>query len=144
MTRSRFAGKRILLIEDDVFVRDVYRSKLSSSGFEVAEASDGMEGMRLFRESAFDLVMLDIFMPYLDGRDMLREIKSDPERREVPVILLTNFSANEGVRDGFGLGAKEYLIKAHFTPSEVLLKVESVLGKYGKDDTLKSIGRSEE
>jgi DNA-binding response OmpR family regulator len=144
MTRSRFAGKRILLIEDDVFVRDVYRRKLSSSGFEVGEASDGMEGMRLFRESSYDLVMLDIFMPYLDGRDMLREIKSDPERRDVPVILLTNFSANEGVRDGFGLGAEEYLIKAHFTPSEVLLKVESVLGKYGKDDTLKAIGHSEE
>ncbi len=120
-------------MEDDAFVRDIYHRKLVSSGFSVDMAGDGVEGMKKFRDTRPDLVMLDVFMPYRDGRDVLREIKSDPDRKDVPVILLTNFSANEGVHDGFGLGAEEYLIKSHFTPAEVLLKVESVLGKFEKD-----------
>jgi DNA-binding response OmpR family regulator len=136
MEQSKFAGKKILLMEDDFFVRDIYQRKLRECGFEVETAGDGVEGMERLRNSTPDLIMLDIFMPYMDGRDVLREIKNDRERKDIPVILLTNFSAHEGVRDGFDLGAEEYLIKSHFTPSEVLGKVESVLEKAVKSGTI--------
>ncbi|MEI7749474.1 MAG: response regulator [Candidatus Moraniibacteriota bacterium] len=137
METSRFAGKKILLVEDDFFVRDIYQRKLRECGFEVRSAENGVEGMECLKESVPDLVMLDIFMPYMDGRDVLREIKANEAWKHIPVILLTNFSASEGVRDGFSLGAEEYLIKSHFTPSEVLRKVESVLEKTGKGGILK-------
>jgi CheY-like chemotaxis protein len=137
MEQSKFAGKKILLMEDDFFVRDIYLRKLRECGFDVVAVSDGVEGMERLKRSLPDLIMLDIFMPYMDGRDVLREIKGDNERKDIPVILLTNFSAHEGVRDGFVLGAEEYLIKSHFTPSEVLRKVESVLEKSAKSDILK-------
>jgi len=136
MEASKFAGKKILLMEDDFFVRDIYQRKLKECGFDVEAAADGVEGMERLGKSVPDLILLDIFMPYKDGRDVLRELKADPERKNIPVILLTNFSASEGVRDGFDLGAEEYLIKSHFTPAEVLKKVESVLEKAGKNDTL--------
>jgi len=137
MEVSKFAGKKILLVEDDFFVRDIYQRKLRECGFEVRSAENGLEGMERLKESIPDLVMLDIFMPYMDGRDVLREIKGNEEWKHIPVILLTNFSASEGVRDGFSLGAEEYLIKSHFTPSEVLQKVESILEKAEKGDILK-------
>ncbi len=137
MKPSKFAGKRILLMEDDFFVRDIYRRKLVDCGFKVDSADDGVEGMKRLNASVPDLIMLDIFMPYMDGRDVLREIKGRAEWKDIPVILLTNFSAHEGVRDGFGLGAEEYLIKSHFTPSEVIRKVEAVLEKTVENGTLK-------
>lgn len=135
---ARLAGKKILVIEDDFFVRDIYQKKLSESGFSVESAADGLEGLERLRAHVPDLIILDIFMPYVDGRDVLREIKSHEEWRHIPVILLTNFSASEGVKDGFGLGATEYLIKSHFTPSEVLEKVCSIFEKAEKDGILES------
>ncbi len=141
---SKFVGKKILLMEDDFFVRDIYQKKLRECGFVVETAGDGVEGMERLKRSTPDLILLDIFMPYMDGRDVLREIKGNPEWKNIPVILLTNFSAREGVRDGFDLGAEEYLIKSHFTPSEVLGKVESILEKGAKGDTMKETGSSKE
>ncbi len=143
---SKFAGKKILLMEDDFFVRDIYQRKLKECGFVVDSASDGAEGMEHLRsnKTAPDLIMLDIFMPRMDGREVLKEIKAEVLWKDIPVILLTNFSANEGVRDGFDLGAEEYLIKSHFTPSEVLRKVESVLEKSVKDGILEEEKTSDE
>lgn len=144
MEPSRFAGKKILLMEDDFFVRDIYSRKLKEYGFEVDTAADGVEGMERLKNSTPDLILLDIFMPYMDGRDVLREIKNDPDRKKIPVILLTNFSAHAGVRDGFELGAEEYLIKSHFTPTEVIGKIESILEKSGKNGILKKQEESDE
>lgn len=129
-------------MEDDYFVRDIYQRRLRQCGFEVGTADNGFEGMERIREEGVpDLILLDIFMPYMDGRDVLRELKSEPMWADIPVILLTNFSAREGVRDGFDLGAEEYLIKSHFTPSEVVGKIESVLEKAGKNGMLgKTVG----
>lgn len=140
---SRLTGRKILVIEDDFFVRDIYQKKLGDSGFSVESAADGLEGLERLRAHTPDLIILDIFMPYVDGRDVLREIKNHEEWKHIPVILLTNFSASEGVKDGFGLGAVEYLIKSHFTPSEVLEKVCSVFENLGKDDTLKQGDKGE-
>ncbi len=134
---AALAGKKILIMEDDFFVRDIYQKKLGDSGFLVESAGDGLEGMERLKANTPDLIILDIFMPYVDGRDVLREIKGNDAWKNIPVILLTNFSASEGVKDGFGLGAVEYLIKSHFTPSEVLEKVCSIFEKQEKSDTLK-------
>ena len=128
----------VLLVEDDFFVRDIYQKKLRDIGYEVVSAENGLEGMERLKERRPDLILLDIFMPYMDGRDMLREIRGSEAWRDIPVILLTNFSASEGVRDGFELGADEYLIKSHFTPSEVLEKVRRVFEERKKNGILRS------
>jgi DNA-binding response OmpR family regulator len=130
-------GKHILLVEDDFFVRDIYQKKLHEFGFEVVSAENGLEGMKHLKKQIPDLILLDIFMPYMDGREMLREIRGSAEWKNIPVVLLTNFSASEGVRDGFELGADEYLIKSHFTPSEVLQKIKKVFEEREKNGILK-------
>jgi DNA-binding response OmpR family regulator len=135
-------GIRILLVEDDFFVRDVYQKKLNDEGFTVDSAGNGLEGMERLREHIPDLILLDIFMPYVDGKDMLLEIRQHDEWKGIPIILLTNLADNEGVRFGFGQGVEEFLIKSHFTPSEVVQKIYVVLERCGKSGILENIDES--
>jgi len=122
--------KSIMIVEDDSFVVDIYRKKLQEEGFAVSEASDGKDAWEKLQDKSFrpDLILLDIIMPQMNGLDLLKKIRADEEIRKIPVILLTNMSQKEDIDTGLGLGAKDYLIKSHFTPGEVLSKIKSVLG----------------
>jgi len=121
--------KRILIVEDDSFVMDIYQTKLGQAGYEVTGAGNGLEALKKMEEGTFDLILLDIIMPYMDGLEVLKKIKADEKNKNLPIILLTNLSQKEEVDKGLGLGANDYLIKSHFTPSEVLEKVKGYLEK---------------
>jgi DNA-binding response OmpR family regulator len=126
-------GKQIIfLVEDDQFLSDMYRTKFELSGYEVPHAEDGDSALRMIRETKPNLILLDIVIPKKSGFDVLKEIKSDPETKSIPVVLLTNLSQKDDVDKGFELGAEDYVIKAHFTPAEVVGKVEKVLKKHQK------------
>lgn len=122
-------NKTIMLVEDDSFVLDIYKTKLTQEGFNVIMASNGMEAIKKLEEMTEmpDLILLDIVMPYLDGLEVLKKIKEDEKVKKVPVILLTNLSQKEEIDQGLKLGAVDYLIKSHFTPSEVLEKIRKTL-----------------
>jgi CheY-like chemotaxis protein len=119
---------KILIVEDDSFVIDIYHTKLSQEGYEVIEARNGIEAMKKLEEIRPDLILLDIIMPYMDGLEVLRKIKKDEKLKTIPIILLTNLSQKEEINEGLGLGVDDYLIKSHFTPSEVLEKIKICLG----------------
>lgn len=119
--------RSILLVEDDEFLAELYATKLALEGFSVHVAGDGRRGLKLAGERHPDLVLLDIILPKLDGFEVLRELKSNPQTKPVPVILLTNLSQRSEVQKGLDLGAVDYLIKAHFMPSEVVAKIKAVL-----------------
>ena len=119
--------KKVFLIEDDLFLSDMYRTKFELSGFEMPHTEDGESAMHMLREAKPDLVLLDIVLPKKSGFEVLKEIKADPELKNTPVILLTNLSQKDDVDKGFELGANDYIIKAHFTPAEVVAKVQKVL-----------------
>ncbi len=126
------AGKRtfrILLVEDDEFLAELYATKLTLEGFGVHVAGDGRRGLKLAQEQHPDLILLDIILPKLDGFEVLRELKIDPQTKAIPVILLTNLSQRSEVQQGLDLGAVDYLIKAHFMPSEVVAKIKAVLAR---------------
>lgn len=106
---------------------DIYKTKLSQEGFSVAEAINGMEALKKLKDVKPDLILLDIIMPYVDGLEVLKKIKENEDTKNIPVILLTNLSQKEEVDKGMELGARDYLIKSHFTPSEVLEKIKSCL-----------------
>ena len=120
--------KSILLVEDDEFLAELYATKLNLEGFEVALAMDGEKGLKLAKESPPDLVLLDIILPKMDGFEVLKELKADDTTKKVPVILLTNLSQKDEVQKGLSLGANDYLIKAHFMPSEVVQKIKQIIG----------------
>lgn len=122
------SGKpKILVVEDDSFLAGMYVTKLGLEGFSVDLAGDGKDGLKKAREWKPDLILLDIVLPVMDGFSMLTELKADADTRAVPVMLLTNLGAKGDVEKGLTLGAADYLIKAHFMPSEVVEKVKRLL-----------------
>jgi len=116
-----------MIVEDDSFVMDIYKTKLSQEGFSVVEAENGTEALKKLKTTKPDLMLLDIIMPYMDGLEVLKKMKENEDTKNIPVILLTNLSQKEEVDKGMSLGAKDYLIKSHFTPSEVLEKIKVCL-----------------
>lgn len=121
--------KKIMIVEDDVFIRDIYQVKFSQEGFEVITAEDGIKALEMLKEVTPDIIMLDIIMPYMNGVEVLKKIKSDEKFKNIPVVMLTNISEKEKVDEGMDLGIVDYIIKSHFTPSEVLAKINSLLNK---------------
>ncbi|OGC04389.1 hypothetical protein A2276_08590 [candidate division WOR-1 bacterium RIFOXYA12_FULL_43_27] len=120
--------KKILIAEDDVFVADIYHTKLTQEGFDVAVAEDGRIAMKKLGEGyAPDLMLLDIMMPRMNGLEVLAEMKKDEKLKNIKVILLSNLSQKEEIKEGMALGAADYLVKSYFTPSEVLKKVNEYL-----------------
>lgn len=119
----------ILLIEDDFFVSDVYQTRLGQEKFQVVAAENGIKAMQKLEEITPDLILLDIMMPYMDGREVLKKIKENEVWKKIPVIILTNLSQKNEVDELFSEGADDYLIKSHFTPSEVVAKIKTILAK---------------
>ncbi len=120
--------KKILLVEDDKFLSEMYSTKLTESGFDIETAFDGEEGLRKANEFQPDLILLDIVLPKKDGFEVLKELKAKKELSNILVIALTNLGQKEEVQKGFDLGANDYIIKAHFTPTEVVAKAKKLLG----------------
>jgi DNA-binding response OmpR family regulator len=120
--------KSILLVEDDEFLAELYATKLNLEGFEISLATDGEKGLKMIKEKKPDLILLDIILPKMDGFEILKIIKADKTLKRIPVILLTNLSQKDEVKRGLELGADDYLIKAHFMPSEVVKKIKQTIG----------------
>ena len=118
----------VLLVEDDTFLANIYKTKFEMEGFVVDVAENGELGLKEVQKRQPDLVLLDILLPKMDGFTVLQHMKEDAELKNIPVILLTNLGQKDDVEKGLKLGAADYLIKAHFKPSETVDKVKSVLG----------------
>lgn len=119
--------QKILIIEDDKFLRELIVRKLSNENFETVEAVDGEKGIKVVKEAKPDLVLLDLILPGIDGFEVLSKIKEDPVIASVPVIILSNLGQRDDVERGLKLGAVDYLVKAHFTPNEIIEKVKQAL-----------------
>ncbi len=125
---------KILLIEDDKFLRELIIQKLGKEGYEVAEAPEGEGGLLKMKEERPDLVLLDLILPGIDGFEVLSRMKKDSDLASIPVIILSNLGQRDDVQKGIDLGAEDYLIKAHFTPGEIVEKIKITLEpKKGKD-----------
>lgn len=118
--------KKILLIEDDAFLVDIYTTKLKEAGFEVLVAFDGEEGFKKAKDEKPDLVLLDLVLPGMDGWEFLKKAKSE-NLGNVKVVVLSNLGQKEEVEKGMELGAVKYLVKAHYAPSEVVEEVKKIL-----------------
>ncbi len=122
--------QKVLIIEDDGFLVQMYASKLEMEGFKVLAATDGEKGSRIIKKEHPDLILLDLLLPKKDGFEVLEELKKDKMLKDIPVVVLTNLGQKEDIERCYKLGAKDYLIKAHFIPSEVIAKLKSILENY--------------
>tara|TARA_Y100000310_G_C20619450_1_gene782457 strand:- start:115 stop:489 length:375 start_codon:yes stop_codon:yes gene_type:complete len=120
---------KILVVEDDSFLLEMYATKLRTENFKVLTTTNGQEALKISRQEKPALILLDLNLPEIDGFTVLEELKGAKETKDIPVIVLTNFSNKEDINRCLNLGAKDYLIKAHFIPSEVIAKVKKILKK---------------
>ncbi|MEX1997897.1 MAG: response regulator [Candidatus Andersenbacteria bacterium] len=121
-------AKSILLVEDDSFISGMYHTKLASLGFQVEIAEDGETAwQRLQKDPLPNLLLLDIVLPKMDGFEILEALRRDKRTQELPIILLTNLGQKPDVERGIKLGANDYIIKAHYTPTEVVEKITRLL-----------------
>jgi len=120
-------AKHIFLVEDDQYLVDIYITKLEKEGFEVDLARDGQEALDFLEKNKPDLLILDIVIPSVDGWEILRRIRKEERLKSLPVIILSNLNQKREVMKGINLGATKYLIKAHYTPSEILEEVREML-----------------
>ena len=121
---------KILLVEDDTILVEMYQAKFELEGHQVHVATNGEECLAILKEYQPELILLDILMPKLNGFHVLKEIKKQPDLRQIPVILLTNLGQAEVDMNqelAKALGVNDYLIKSHHTPDEVVHKVVKVL-----------------
>ncbi len=107
----------------------MYASKFELENFNVIMAEGGEKGVKMAINEIPDIILLDVILPKMNGFEVLEKLKSDERLKDVPVILLTNLSQKDDIDKGLKLNAVDYLIKAHFTPSEVVEKVKEVLGR---------------
>ncbi|MGH7391208.1 MAG: response regulator transcription factor [Candidatus Rokuibacteriota bacterium] len=121
------ADKRILLVEDDRFLRRACESSLRQRGFVVISAVDGEEGLRLAQRDLPDLVLLDLLMPRVSGAEVLRSLKADPATRHIPVLILSNSSRDQDVAEVMALGALDYWVKASLSLKELGERVARLL-----------------
>jgi len=120
-------AKKILIIEDDKFLRKVISKKLAGEGYDIVEALDGEEGLKSAQDEKPDMILLDLILPGIDGFEVLARIKQDSSIAGIPVMILSNLGQKEDIDKGMKMGAVDYLIKAHFTPGEITSRIEGIL-----------------
>lgn len=124
--------QKVLMIEEDRFLRKIYRNKFSLVGFEFIEATNGIEGLNKIFSEKPNLVLLDLILPRKNGFDVLIEIKKNKKTKNIPVIIFSNLSQESDIKKGFSLGAQEYLVKSEISLSGVVDKVKNLLKRIKK------------
>lgn len=122
--KAKSKSKKILIVEDDKFISEIYITKLLAMGYQVVHAENGKEALLRINEESPNLILLDILMPEMSGIDVLKKLRADEVHKNIPVIVLTNASEREHATKAMQMGASDYLIKSSFTPDEVVRKIE--------------------
>jgi DNA-binding response OmpR family regulator len=116
---------KLLIADDEASIRGLVRVTLEENSFEIIEAADGDEALRLAWRERPDLILLDVMMPRLDGLEVCRQLKSDPATKEIVVVLLTAMAQESDRERGLAAGADDYFTKP-FSPLALLRMVEAV------------------
>lgn len=121
-------AKRILIIDDDTYIRELYDELLKNEGYDVESSKDGETGLAKIQEGGFDLILLDIMLPKIDGHGVLVKLKETPPKKpNGPIIILTNLANDPIIEESLNLGAKASFIKSDHTPEEFLGMIKKFL-----------------
>lgn len=123
-------SKHILLVDDDITLSEMYSERLKAANYRVTVAYDGETGLDAAKKNKPDLILLDVMMPKMNGLDVLKALKADPQTSEIPVILLT--ALIQELAKGITSGAVDYYVKSEVTPGDLINRIERVLNKEGK------------
>jgi len=122
------SSKRILVVEDEKFLRELYYDILSGEGFTVDQAADGEEGYRMMSQGGYDVVLLDIMLPKMDGLSILEKLSMNaPVKPNGAVVILSNLEQDAAIAKAVTMGARGYMIKSDHTPDQLIAKVKSYM-----------------
>lgn len=125
---------KILIVEDDPLMSRMYQKIFTFEGYDVETAADGEEGLLKVKSVKPTLVLLDIMMPKLNGLEVLDRLKSDPETKGIPVVMLTNLAGQQDAEKALAKGAVKYIIKSEYDPKQVANMVKEILAGYTRDE----------
>lgn len=123
---------KIAIIEDDRLIAEMYRMKFESTGFSVDVAENGLSGLKMISDIKPDLILLDLTLPDIGGDEVLEKIREIPTSLATPVIILTNMDDESAPKRLAKWDIDDYIIKANFTPREVVAKVKAVMDEHEK------------
>lgn len=120
--------EKIILVEDDPFLHELYRDVLINAGYTVVSAKDGQEGLLVINNNTdASLILLDLMMPKLNGIEVLKELKNNVATKDLSVIVLSNQSERAVIQDALRLGANAYLLKADYTPKQIIDTIQQYI-----------------
>lgn len=117
---------KVLIVEDEQYLAEMYEMKFKQEGYEVVIASDGEEGIKLAQSQTPDYILLDLVMPKMDGYEVLEKLRSNPKTKDTKIYILSNLGQSSEVRRGLNKGADGYLVKANLTPTQVVEYIKMV------------------
>lgn len=121
-------AKKIIVIDDDLYIRELYEEILKSEGYDVDTAEDGQKALEKLKNGGYDLILLDIMMPKLDGFEIMTQLcANDPKPQNGPILLLTNLDHAPLIKEGMEKGASAFLIKADITPKDLIEEVKKYI-----------------
>jgi len=118
---------KILVVEDDKFLSNVYRIKLQKVGFDVVIAIDGAEALEKIKSENFDLVILDLIIPKMDGFTVLSEIKSQEKYKKLPILVSSNLGQMEDINRAIKLGATDFVVKSDTSLDALVEKIKKII-----------------
>lgn len=124
---SRGSARKILLVEDEEFLRRIFKSRMVSEGYTVTDMGDAESALAWLETSQTDLVILDLYLPKMSGFEFLERLKANPARRNIPVMILSGLGQGADMRKGLALGAQEFVVKTNVEPRELLAKIRKLL-----------------
>jgi CheY-like chemotaxis protein len=140
-------NKKILIIEDEYSLREMYKLKLEKEGYTVFASPEGISGIAVAKAEKPDVVLLDVMMPGMDGFEVLKILRADPETKSLKIFVFSNLGQEDEIERGLQEGADKYLIKANLTPGQLLEKIEEALAEERKqnktDKKIKTVVKKE-
>ena len=123
---AKVAGKKVLVVDDEKFVRELIKIKLGRCGLAVIEATNGVEAIETARSVKPDIILMDVMMPKMNGFEACEKLKSDPETARIPIVMLTARGEQANLEKGLSLGATDYMSKP-FSPQKLAELVIEIL-----------------
>lgn len=127
MAKAKENTTKILIVEDDIALRNVYETRFKLEGYDVLISGDGEEGLSIAVKEKPDMVILDLMMPKISGMDVLDILKSTPETKKIPVLILTALTQESIKTKGFVFGANEFMVKSESKLEEIVDKVKAMI-----------------
>ena len=123
---STTMAEKILVVEDDSNIEQLVTFKLKNAGYSVSTAHNGAEALESLKKQSVDLIITDVMMPIMGGKELVMELKKNPATKSIPVVMLTSRTLEKEIVEGFSLGVEDY-IKKPFSPQELIVRVKTVL-----------------